>query len=435
MKITCEQLARQLESEIGVTAVEIAGEKLANHTVAARKPAVLCIPDAAEKLATALRLCDAAEAAVIPWGGGTAMAVGNPPRECDVVIALNRLNRLLEHDDANLTTTVEAGMSLAQLQGITARQNQFAPFDPPHAERATIGGIIAANLNGPRRMSHGSVRDLVTGMKVVLASGEQIKAGGKVVKNVAGYDMCKLFVGSLGTLGIITEVTLRTAPVPERAATLLASGTLSQVLRVSEQISRSPLLPAAVVILKLEANEMARHSLQQWAIAVCTEGFTESVSRHLDDMKNIAVRNGLNADTFESDAHRRFWGTIRDFPLMPDRLVYRLTLPRASVLGLEKAWQNWQISEGSPALIADAAAGTVWISVAAQLSAGAWFSKLISFARDSGGHAVMFAAPANLKEGLDVWGSRPTALSLMREVKRQFDPKNLLNPGRFVSGI
>lgn len=435
MKITCEQLARQLESELGATAVELAGEKLANRTVDNRRPAVLCAPDAAEKLSTALRLCNDAEAAVIPWGGGTAMAVGNPPRGCDVVIALSRLNRLLEHDDANLTITVEAGMPLAQLQGITARQNQFTPFDPPHAERATIGGIVAANLNGPRRMSHGSVRDLVTGMKMALASGERIKAGGKVVKNVAGYDMCKLFVGSLGTLGIVTEITLRVAPLPERAATLLASGTSSQVFRVSEQISRSLLLPAAVVILNLEAHEMARHSLQPWAIAVWTEGFTESVSRHLDELKNIAARNGLTADTFESDAHTRFWGTIRDFPLMPDRLVYRLTLPRASVLELEKAWQNWQISEGSPALIADAATGTVWISLAAQPSAGAWFSKLITFARDCGGHAVIFAAPANLKDGVDVWGSAPSALSLMREVKRQFDPKGLLNPGRFVSGI
>ncbi|HEU4341409.1 MAG TPA: FAD-binding oxidoreductase [Candidatus Binatia bacterium] len=435
MKIACEQLARQLESELGATAVQRSGENLATYTVDGRKPALLCIPDAPDQLVAALRVCSDAEAAMIPWGGGTAMAVGNPPRACDVVIALNRLNRLLEHDDANLTITVEAGMSLAELQAITARQHQFTPFDPPHAERATIGGIVAANLNGPRRMSHGSVRDLVTGMKVVLPSGEQIKAGGKVVKNVAGYDMCKLFVGSLGTLGIVKEVTLRVAPAPERAATLLASGTSSQVIRVSEQIARSPLLPAAAVILKLEPKEMARYSLQPWAIAAWTEGFAESVSRHLNDLKDIAVRNGLTADTFESYAHTRFWGTIRDFPLMPDRLVYRLTLPRASIPGLEQAWQNWQISDGSPGLIADAAAGTVWVSVAAQRSAGERFSKLISFARDCGGHAVIFAAPANVKDGVDVWGTAPTALSLMREVKRQFDPKGLLNPGRFVSGI
>ena len=128
------------------------------------------------------------------------MGIGNPPRQIDVVVGLERLNQLVEHDQANLTATIQSGHRLASLQEILKRQNQFLPFDPPAPARATVGGVVATNLNGPRRGYYGSVRDLVIGMKVVLASGEEIKAGGKVVKNVAGYDMCKLFVGSLGTL-------------------------------------------------------------------------------------------------------------------------------------------------------------------------------------------------------------------------------------------
>src|SRR5205814_10527279 len=112
---------------------------------------------------------------------------------------------VLDHDDANLTVTVESGISWAALQSLLPEEGQFVPFDPPFPERSTIGGIVAATLNGPRRSCYGSVRDLVIGMKVALISGEQIKAGGKVVKNVAGYDRCKLFVGALGTLGVITE--------------------------------------------------------------------------------------------------------------------------------------------------------------------------------------------------------------------------------------
>ena len=165
------------------------------------------------------------------------MVIGNPPTRLDVVVDLSRMNRVIEHDDANLTATVEAGISINRLQQVIAERNQFLPFDPPCALRASVGGTVAANLNGPRRSFYGNVRDLVIGMRVALATGEHIKAGGKVVKNVAGYDMCKLFVGSFGTLGIITEITVRMAPLPEASATLLASGSLLQILELERDLS------------------------------------------------------------------------------------------------------------------------------------------------------------------------------------------------------
>ena len=214
MKISTEQLAQRLSASLGSDAITAEESQLAEHAVDGAMPKLICTPATAEQVAAAVRICSEAQATLAPWGGGTAMSLGNPPRTLDVVVKSTRLNRVIDHDHANLTATVQSGITLNALQSALAPHKQFVPFDPPLPERSTVGGIVAANLNGPRRSSYGSVRDLVIGMKVVLASGETIKAGGKVVKNVAGYDMCKLFTGSLGTLGIISRSHLESGADP-----------------------------------------------------------------------------------------------------------------------------------------------------------------------------------------------------------------------------
>lgn len=421
MKHSIEHLATQLQAALGAGAVT---SDVASFSIGDTKPKLVCCPHSAEHIAAAMRLCIEAEAAVIPWGGGTAMAIGNPPRQADVVIETRKLNRVIEHDHANLTATVQSGITLSALQTALAPQGQFVPLDPPFPEHATIGGTVATNPNGPRRSYYGSVRDLVIGMKVVLASGEPIKAGGKVVKNVAGYDMCKLFVGSLGTLGIITELTVRTAPITESTATVIASATLTQAKQFSEELSRSPLLPAAVSLLNDGATE-------QWRVAVWCEGFDESVARHLRDLGITAARIGLNATTLRAESHNELWQGLRDFPLQPDRLVYRVTLPRAKIFDLIQLVQNWP----GVKLVSDIAAGIVWLALPARRAAMEKFTELIEVAAQKHGHAVVFAAPAELKRGVEVWGPSPATISLQREIKRQFDPKGLLNPGRFSGGI
>jgi glycolate dehydrogenase FAD-binding subunit len=425
MNLSVEQLAKRLETALGADAVTVdASGSVASHAIEGKLPEIVCRPQSAEQIAAALRLCTEAEVAVIPRGGGTAMAVGNSPRQTDVVIDLGKLNRMIEHDHANLTATVHSGITLSALQSLLAPQTQFAPLDAPFPERATVGGIVAANLNGPRRSYYGSVRDLVIGMKVVFPGGEQIKAGGKVVKNVAGYDMCKLFVGSLGTLGIITEVTLRMSPIPESAATVIASATLAQAERFTDELSHSQLLPAAVFL----SND---GDTEQWRLAVWCEGFEETVARHLRDLDDIAARVGMNTGPLRGATHDEFWERLRDFPLQPDRLIYRVALPRAKIFDFTRHVQNW----GGVKLIGDLAAGTVWLALPAHRSALEKFVALIEVARQQHGHAVVFAAPAELKQGVEVWGPSPTTISLQREIKRQFDPKGLLNPGRFLAGL
>src|SRR5881628_1650963 len=296
------------------------------HAVDGLVPQIRCAPKDTDELCAILRVCDASGAAVIPWGGGTAMHWGNPPSRADVVISLERFNRLVEHDDANLTATVQAGMRVAALQELLGGRHQCLAIDPPDPQRSTIGGTVAANINGPRRMAYGGVRDLVIGMKMVLASGEPIKAGGKVVKNVAGYDMCKLFVGSLGTLGVITEVTFKMAPLPESAASFLASGSLAQCIRFVGQIFSSPLLPAAVTLIGPDAAKPLGHNLATPAVVVWIEGFEEAITRHLRDLQSMAGGVGLTGEVLRNEPHNNLWEEMRNFGTNGDGVLYRITI-------------------------------------------------------------------------------------------------------------
>jgi glycolate oxidase FAD binding subunit len=435
MALAGDALAQRLEAALGAHAIKRESSLIAAHNIDGRQPALVCFPETSEQVAAAMRICSEADAAVTVWGGGTAMQIGNRPRQVDVVLGLGRLNRVLEHDDANLTATVEAGISLSRVQQAVAARQQFLAFNPPYAERATVGGVIATNLNGPRRSYYGSVRDLVIGMKAVLASGEQVKAGGKVVKNVAGYDMCKLFVGSLGTLGIITEATLRMAPMPETAATVVTTGTLPLVWQLADELSRSKLLPSAIFLLSPEASKADDQEQSGWRLAVCCEGFENSVMRHLRETQDAAKRIGLGTEILQSSDHSGFWEHISDFPLQPGRLIYRVTVPRAAAAAFVQTIDAWATIGFRPRIVSDTVMGIIWLSLETKQEAINWFTRLVAEAKEKRGHAVMLAAPPDLKTDLDVWGSLPPTVSLMREIKRQFDPKNLLNPGRFVGGI
>jgi glycolate oxidase FAD binding subunit len=424
-------IALRLERELGASWVSVDEAQLRAHTVDGLRPQVVCRPADADQIAAVLRVCGEMRAAVTPWGGGTAVGLGNVPRRVDVVLRTDRLAALREHDDANLTATVQAGMALGTLNAQLAARRQVLVLDPPHPQTATIGGIVAANTNGPRRMAYGGVRDLVIGMRMVLAGGAQVKSGGKVVKNVAGYDMCKLFTGSLGTLGIITEVTFKMAPMPEASATVLARGGGTAALRVVDDLFASILQPTAIMV----TNALDGLPAETQALAVAADGFTEVVDRHLRDIQALAQAAGMSVEVVRGSDHDALWARLRDFPgagtesrsSSADALI-RLTVPLASVgsaLGVVE-------SLAGAAWIANAASGAVFVRIPAAEAVRA-FALLTELARTHRGHVVLIAAPPEVKQGRDVWGPAPQALGLMREIKRQFDPDSLLNPGRFVA--
>jgi glycolate dehydrogenase FAD-binding subunit len=429
MKVAPDQLAQRMAASLGSDTVTAAENRLAEHAVDGVIPKLVCTPATAEQLTDTVRICAEAQATIAPMGGGTAMNLGNPPRTIDVVVKTTRLNQLIDHDHANLTATLQSGIALNALQAALAPQKQFLPCDPPLPQRSTIGAIVAANLNGPRRSSYGNVRDLVIGMKVVLASGEIVKAGGKVVKNVAGYDMCKLFTGSLGTLGIITEVTLRVAPIPAQSATVIATGTLTRTTECANQLTRTKLLPTAIYLLNTGAAS-------SWQLAVRFDGFAETVERQTHELAEIAQRLSLTQEIIDGEKQQRCWQEIADLPVSQDRVIYRLTVPRGALTQTIATIVDWtNIEQPAPAICADVAIGTLWLFVSADQAAVALFPRLIALAQRQRGHAIIFAAPAHLKQAVDVWGPPAPGHTLMQKIKQEFDPTGLFNPGRFVGGL
>src|SRR2546426_7219877 len=360
MTIDADRLANRLEGARGWAVQRDPAPRVA-HAFDGLAPHIRCAPEDPSRLSAALRICGESGAAVIPWGGGTAMHWGNPPTHADVVVSLEHLNRLIEHDDANLTATVQAGMCMAPLQDLLAARRQFLAIDPPDPRHSTIGGTVAANINGPRRLAYGGVRDLVIGMKMVLASGEPIKAGGKVVKNVAGYDMCKLFVGSLGTLGIISEVTFKMTPLPETAGTVVARGSLAQTASLIEALFGSVLTPAAVTVVDGRVAAAAGLQPAEASVAVWAEGFTETVARHVRDVQAMAGQSGMTTEVLHDIGHRRLWETVRDFGAVgAPPVVFRLTVPPADVMPVLAV--VCRLSDGGALrYVAHAGTGTVWL--------------------------------------------------------------------------
>jgi glycolate oxidase FAD binding subunit len=219
-------------------------------TVAGVRPGCLCAPATVDEVSAAVRAASAAGGAVIPWGGGTRMSLGFPPRSADLVLQTFRLSEIVEYEPADLTVTVQAGMPLADLQARLGAEGQMLALDPAAADRATIGGLIAANASGPLRLLYGTARDVVIGTRVVNADGIISKAGGRVVKNVAGYDLNKLYVGSLGTVGVIVELSFKLHPLPANEGMLLAAfSSAAEAAAPIAALMRSPLGPAAVELL------------------------------------------------------------------------------------------------------------------------------------------------------------------------------------------
>lgn len=397
-------------------------------------PSLAVRPGDAEQVGAVLRVCSEKGAAVAPWGGGTAIEIGNPPRAAHVVLLTDRLCGLVEHDAANLTVTVGAGMTLGALNGMISGKGHFLPLEPPRAEIATVGGTVSVNLNGPCSAHCGSARDLVIGARAAQADGTLIKAGGKTVKNVAGYDMCKLLVGSLGTLGVLTELTLRLLPVPEASRTVAIWGPdPSDLLRLSGRVLASPLLPAAVVMVDAVAASAFGRSAA--GLLVHATGFEAAVARQVRDITAWAQQAALDAEALEGEAERGLWRAIRDFAWEGDGIAIRITVPSGevpAVLGRLRA----TLPESS-AVVAHVASGTIWIHADTVGFTAATLSAVKEISAGHSGNTLVARAPRGLKASGDVWAPEPPprALEVMRAIKQAFDPNGILNPGRFVAGL
>ena len=459
-----ERLARELGAEH-----TLAGAQVATYAIQGRVPAVVARPVEIAGVAAALRLAAEVGASVVPWGGGAEMDLGYPPRQCDLVLSLERMTRTLTYDPADLTLTTEVGVTHAALAQTLGANRQTLPFDAPLAHRSTLGGALATGFAGLRRAFYGAPRDLTLGMRVVDASGTILKSGGQVVKNVSGYDMGKLYIGSLGTLGVIVEASFKLMPLPEAEATVIGvAHTLHAAQSAAEAIERLAVRPSAVVALHINAlPELARLTpgYERRALLVARlPGAAAAVERGVGEveeaMRAARVDPALSLDGETNDA---FWQAASDFLRVApdpadgadDALLRLSILPMECIAALEAA-QTLASEHGlALAWLADLATGVIWVRLRAGPASESEHSLEAPTQTPSGSsgdfaraliaahtaltrrwrNVTLLRCPSAIKPHVALWGADPAGLDLMREIKGRFDPRHLLNPGRFVGGI
>ena len=455
---------------------------IAEYAVDNATPKAVVFPANTQQVADVIKYANQENLAVIPRGSGSRMAMGNPPKRLDIVVCTSCMNRMTDVDVANLTITVEAGVKFRDVQARLATQedrcylplkdlvteademicservNQgcFVPIDAPFCESATIGGIVASNSNGPRRLLYGLPRDIVLGVRFVAPNGDIVEAGGKTVKNVSGYDMSKLMIGSAGTLGILCEMTLRLLPLPERMETLLVSfDSFSDASGFVDRLFETTLTPAAVEVMNgnsftsLKMDGLPNFGSGGYVVAIALEGFEEAVTRMRMEMKDMAGSLKARGDeNLQEDKHRLFW-------LAVSNLVSSVA---GQFSGLISAQLNYPISEWKKILefvkdtlstrnieygiLAHSGNGVCLVNLLMDKGDSEVMKNgveairaLLAQCHEAGGNLAVQGAPTNVKKDLPVWGETRPDFIVVKRIREQLDPSGIMSHGRFVGGL
>ncbi len=420
-------------------------DRLKAYAVDGLAPKAVVIPGSVEEVSRLLAYANLEKLAVVPRGNGTKMAAGGIPGKIDLVLSMLRIHRIIEHDIPNLSLSVEAGITLAEVQTKLAGtgKGSFLPLDPPYSERATVGGIIATNSSGPRRYLYSSARDLLLGLKAVSPNGDVVAFGGKTVKNVSGYDMTKLMIGSWGALGVITEITTKLLPLPEASATLLASfGDLAKAGSLTRKILHSVLLPSAMELMDGRAagrfGEKARY-----LVAFSLEGVGEAVDRQVAEIGELAKREGaVDTKVLKGEDDRTFWIRVRDFALNSAApIILRTNVVISKLPEILGRYETMAQAAGVDCALIGHAGNGILTSYILDYDAAKkgpvvdLIGKFTDEAAKHEGNLIVESSPRDLKERVSVWGRPRSDDVVMRRLKETVDPGGVLNPGRFVGGV
>jgi glycolate oxidase FAD binding subunit len=376
-------------------------------------------PGTVEALAEAMGEAASRNETVVARGGGTKLDWGAPPSRVDLVVDLSGMNKVLEHAAGDLIVRAEPGVRLSQLQALLARTGQRLALDEV-VPGSTVGGLVATGLCGPLRLGYGCARDLLIGVSVVRADGVVARSGGKVVKNVAGYDLGKLYTGSYGTLGVVAEAIFRLHPVPEAQTWVTAElSSLDEMTRCTAAVTGSQLVASA---LEVDCPAVGAPI----ALGVLVEGITVSVERRANEVIGLIGGGTISATppgwwaAIPGETTVKLATTASDLPR-----VLGAVAPIAAGTGLQ------------PCFRASAALGLAYVGLPGESdvqAVGVFVSQIRSLCEELGGSAVVLRAPGPVKQAVDIWGS-VSPIRLMRRVKDSFDPLHRLAPGRFVGGI
>ncbi|PKB79254.1 MAG: hypothetical protein BZY88_14410 [SAR202 cluster bacterium Io17-Chloro-G9] len=470
----------QLLSLLGSQAVLPAGE-MAGFAVDGMEPRAVVRPHDRQGIREVLSWACSEGMWVFPRGGGTQLSLGNVPSRTDLVLDLSRYgSHIPDHRPGDLTATVESGITLDVLQRELARQGQFLPIEAPLASKATIGGALAANTSGPMRHSYGLPRDWLIGIGVVDAQGVETKAGGQVVKNVSGYDLNKLYTGSMGTLGVIVEATFKLSPLPAESRTLVAAfRSLQSGMQAADALLRRVFAPQGLQVIDGPAARRIEstapifrgfaNELEYWIegttdgrgaiVSAFFSGRGHSLQRRVDEATRLLRDQGpQDIRSLDGSESAGLLAALTGLSWSPDTIPYlglKLSLPPSAVgkladlltsPGNASQAQHWiNLEPLVKGVAADPGFGTVrllwWVNETddkvppADDRVASVISRVRELSIQWGGSTVVEHCPLSLKRGIDVWGGTTGTIEIMRRIKKRFDPAGVLNPGRFVGGI
>jgi glycolate oxidase FAD binding subunit len=351
----------------------------------------------------------------LDWGGVVTGATA--------IVSTQKLDRLIAHAVGDLTVTVEAGMTFDRLQTTLAAAGQFLPLDPAYPDRATIGGIIATADTGSLRHRYGGVRDLLLGISFVRADGKIAKAGGRVVKNVAGYDMMKLFTGAYGTLGILTEVTFRVYPLPVASGTVILTGEVDKLAEVVKILLASTLTPISVDVISTPFSQQLEISNTP-SLVVKFATIPESIAQQSGQLLTIAKELGLKGGMWQGEQEYKLWQGIQTGVWGAESIGCKFGVrPTAAV---ETIASLDRLTNCTDRGVIHVASG---IGVCTLVDSS-HIAPLRRQCESAGGFLSVLQAPIEVKQQIDVWGYRGNAVDLMKKIKTQFDPTGILNPDR-----
>ncbi|WP_035990787.1 FAD-binding oxidoreductase [Leptolyngbya sp. KIOST-1] len=420
------------------TVAEILGDTLGSDGILAPdafdlpthlNPAAVACPATEAELAAVMACAYEHRWRVVPCGSGSKLTWGGLGHGADLILSTARLNQVIDHAVGDMTLTAQAGVQLAELAPRLAQHRQFLAVDPAYPDRATLGGIVATADTGSLRQRYGSLRDMLIGISFVRYDGQIAKAGGRVVKNVAGYDLMKLMTGSYGTLGIISQLTFRLYPVQEASKTVVVTGAADSVNALLGALRLSPLTPVAMDVLSPALAARLGYG-ETLTLLARFQAIAPGVDEQVDSLLAM-VGTELSAHVLEGPEDGRVWTALTEalFPSAPEPEVV------VAKVGLRASQAVAWLATLPPASLARFHGGSGLGTVRLPGATAAVVQNLRALAATAGGYLTLLEAPLGLKKDVDVWGYSGNALALIKALKRQFDPDSGLSPGRFVGGL
>lgn len=422
----CAWESLSLEQQVQISAALVPGTQI-DYVVYPATPA---------ELAEVMTCASQNRWRVLPCGSGSKLHWGGLAEGVQVVVSTAKLNRLIDHAVGDLTVTAEAGIRFAELQATLAKVGQFLAIAPTFPDRATLGGIVATADTGALRQRYGGIRDMLIGLSFVRSDGQVAKAGGRVVKNVAGYDLMKLFTGSHGTLGIIDQVTFRVYPLATASQTVMLTGTAEAIAQATQTLLASALTPTAIELLSDSTAQLQMG--QGMGLVSRFQGIAVSVEQQSAKLLEVGQALDLKGEVLTDGDESDLWDKLSErFEEAADESTITCkigVLPANAVATLAKVSEMSQGEMTEAIATIHASSGLGKLKVSGDTTPEALL-KIRQLCESQGGFLTVLSAPHSFKQQLDVWGYSGNALEWMQKLKHQFDPQNLLSPHRFIRNI